>query len=229
VSWFRRRGAAHARMVDDSALDGLRHPDPRVRAASVRTCGAVHGEAAVLLLSERLLDPEPRVRAAAAGALGRIGGARSADALLRAARTRRLPAGRLARELARCAPDHYLEAALTRPENRGARAVLALAAGLRGRSSRVGGVLVELLRGGEDERAAAYHALGAVGGPDVVPLLIDGLFDRSPCVRQSARGALYRLGALVRVPDAMRERPGSRPSPGRRTLLPGRRPSRRSG
>ncbi len=229
MRWFKaRRRGADTEALGEHVVDGLRHPDPRIRAASVRSCGAAQLEGAVPLLGERLLDPHPGVRAAAAGALGRIGGAWSADALMRAARTRRVPAGRLARELARSAPDLYLESALRLPENRDVRAVLALAAGLRGRSTTVAGILVELLTGSEAERAAAYHALGAVGGPDAVPLLIDGLFDRSPCVRKSVRGALNRLGARVPVPDGVRQPRGPRSSAGSRIPLPGG-PRRRSG
>ena len=231
MRWFtaRLRGAdPESEALGEHVVDGLRHPDPRIRAASVRSCGAARLEVAVPLLGERLLDPHPGVRAAAAGALGRIGGARSADALMRAVRTRRLPAGRLARELARSAPDLYLESALQLPENRHVRAVLALAAGLRGRSTTVASILPELLTGTEAERAAAYHALGAVGGPDAVPLLIDGLFDRSPCVRQSVRGSLNRLGARVPVPDRIRQPRSPRSTAGGRIPLPGGRSPRRS-
>src|SRR5205823_4650624 len=115
----------------DELVDGLGDRDWAVRAASARECGARGVEQAVPLLTERLLDPDRRVRGAAAGALGRIGGTRSAEALMRALRSGRLGAGRLARELARSAPDFFLEAALTRPENRQVRAALALTAGLR--------------------------------------------------------------------------------------------------
>jgi HEAT repeat protein len=218
MSWFRRRAAAIPD-VSEGILDGLRHPDPAVRAASLMSCGSARIEAALPLLAERLLDPHPRVRAAAAFALGRIGGARAADALLRAARTRRVPAGRLARELARSAPDHYLEAALQQPENRRVRPVLALAAGLRERSTAIGPLLFEMARGSEPDRTAAYHALGALGGDKAVLLLIDALFDPCPRARQSARGALRRLGALAPSPSPAPGGPAPRPS-GLRRLLP---------
>ena len=220
MSWFRRKAATTG--VSEGMLDGLRHPDPGVRAASIRSCGSARMEAAVPLLGERLLDPHPRVRAAAASALGRIGGARAADALLRAARTRRVPAGRLARELARCAPDHYLESALGQPANRAVRPVLAFAAGLRGRSTAVMPLLIEMTGGSEAERTAAYHALGALGDPGIVPLLIDALFDPGPRARQSARGALRRLGALEHTPAPTHGRPEPRPGVLRRLLPSGR-------
>ena len=85
----------------DELVDGLGDRDWAVRAASARECGARGVEQAVPLLTERLLDPDRRVRGAAAGALGRIGGTRSAEALMRALRSGRLGAGRLARELMR--------------------------------------------------------------------------------------------------------------------------------
>jgi HEAT repeat protein len=179
----------------DELVDGLGDRDSSVRAASARECGSRGLERAVPLLSERLLDPDRRVRAAAAGALGRIGGARSAEALLRALRSGRLEAGRLARELARSAPDFFVEAALTRPENQQIRAALALTAGLRGRSSAVVEQLTALLEGDPAERAAACHALGALHHTPAVPFLMDALFDPSPRVRHAAAVGLTRLGA----------------------------------
>jgi HEAT repeat protein len=220
VSWLRRRrGTATSDRtgVDDQVVDGLTSADPGVRAASARSCGVARLEAAVPLLAERLLDPDPRVRGAAAGALGRIGGARSADALLRALRARRVPASRLIRELARSAPDLYLEAALAQPENRQLRAALAVAAGLRPCPTPIARMLYELLdEGVEGERIAACHAFGALGYTEAVPVLLDALFDRSPAVRQAARGALNRLGA--RVPGSEPPRPA--PRVGRRSPLP---------
>ena len=219
MSWFRRR-ATPTSGVSDDMLDGLRHPDPDVRAASIHSCGTARLEAALPLLADRLLDPHPRVRAAAARALGQVGGARAADALVRAARTRRVPAGRLARELARCAPDHYLEAALQQAGNRGVRPLLALAAGLRGRTIAIQPLLIEMAGGSEPERTAAYHALGALGDEKVVPLLIDALFDPGPRARQSARGALRRLGALAPAPAVAAGPRVDARSRGLRRLLP---------
>jgi HEAT repeat protein len=179
----------------DELIDGLGDRDASVRAASARACGQGRLEGAIPFLSERLLDPNRGVRASAAGALGRIGGARSADALLHALRTCRLGPGRLARELARSAPDFFLEAALMRPENRQIRAALALSAGLRGRSPRVAEQLLALLEGDPTERAAACHALGCLHYLPAVPFLMDALFDPSPRVRHAAAVALTRLGA----------------------------------
>jgi HEAT repeat protein len=173
-------------------------------------------EPAVPLLAERLVDPDRRVRGAAAGALGRIGGGRAAEALLRALRGGRVPPGRLIRELARSAPDHFLENAMERPENRQARAGLALASGLRARPSPIAGTLYDLLGGSEQERVAACHAFGALGYTEAVPVLMDTLFDRSPRVRQASRRALNRLGARVAMPDTRRRAT----TPGRRYPLP---------
>lgn len=220
MSWLRRRrrrAPGGDLGLEDAVIDELTHRDPLVRAASARSCGAARIEAAVPLLAERLLDPDPRVRGAAAGALGRIGGVRSADALLRALRTRRVPAGRLIRELARSAPDLYLEEALERAENHQLRAALAVAAGLRPCPAPIAWLLYELLGKGTDgERVAACHAFGALAYTEAVPVLLDALFDRSPGVRQAARGALNRLGARVPLSEAMRHLPRI----GRRHPLP---------
>ena len=202
----------------DELVDGLGDRNPSVRAASAKECGSRAMEQAVPLLSERLLDPDRRVRAAAAGALGRIGGARSAEALVRALRSGRLGAGRIARELARSAPDFFLESALTRPENRQIRAALTLTAGLRGRSSAVADQLLALLEGDPAERAAACHALGGLRHTPAIPFLMDALFDPSPRVRHAAGVALTRLGA--REPTRGRKRKqASRQTPARSHLL----------
>jgi HEAT repeat protein len=169
-------------------------------------------EQAIPLLSERLLDPDRRVRAVAASALGRIGGGRSAEALLHALRTCRLGAGRLSRELARAAPDFFLESALVRPENRKIRATLALTAGLRGRSSAVAEQLLALLEGDPAERAAACHALGCLHHTPAVPFLMDALFDPSPRVRHAAAVALTRLGAREPTRRATGDDVGRRPA-----------------
>jgi len=174
-------------------------------------------EQTIPLLNERLLDPDRRVRAAAARALGKIGGGRSADALLHAMRTSRLGCGRLARELARAAPDFYLETALMTPENRKIRAALALTAGLSGRPAGLIEQLFALLEGDPAERAAACHALGSLHHVPAVPFLMDALFDPSPRVRHAAAVALTRLGA--REPTRRDRREGVGGRPGARTHL----------
>jgi HEAT repeat protein len=203
VRWL--RGSAHAPAhpdVDAQVVDGLRHPDHGVRAASARTCGICRLEPAVPLLAERLADPHPRVRVAAARALGRIGGTRAADTLLRALRAGRLSAGRVAMEIARAAPDHYVVAEVERAENHDLRAPLVLAAALRRRPFPIE-ILLELMQGSEAERAAACHALGVLGHSEAAPLLIDELFDHSPRVRRAARSALNRLGVRDSVPEVL--------------------------
>ena len=191
-----------------------------MRARSVRACGSARLEAAVPLLRDRLLDPDRAVRGAAAGALGRIGGARCTEALMRSLRTHRLPAARLSRELARSAPDFYLETALAEPRNRQVRTALALALGLRGASSLAGAALGGLLDGDNRERAAAYHALGALHRSAAVPLLVRALSDGSPSVRHSAARALLRLGERGAVEEAMGDAFTRLPKPpARRGLL----------
>ena len=205
MSWLqsrRRRVPAGVQAVS-RLVDGLVDADPRVRARSARGCGAAGAEVAVPLLRERLLDPDSAVRGAAAAALGQIGGVRCADALMRSLRTRRLAPARLCRELARSAPDFYLEMAVMRPENRQVRAPLALALGLRGPSPMVGSALSSLLDGDESERAAAYHSLGALGRAAAIPLLVRALTDDSPRIQRAAGRALLRLGEPGPVHEAM--------------------------
>lgn len=173
-------------------VEGLAARDPKVRASSAIQCGRPDLEVAVPLLGERLLDADREVRQAAATALGRIGGGRSSDVLLSALRAGRLPAGRLVRELARSAPDFYLELALVTPENHVVRPALAVAAGLRGRATAID-ALLPLLHGTEAERATAAHALGGLGDVRVVPLLEDKMNDSSPAVQAVAERALARL------------------------------------
>src|SRR5205807_8951564 len=134
-----------------------------------------------------------------------------------AMRSGRLASGRLARELARSAPDFFLETALMRPENRQIRATLALTAGLRGRPLAVAEQLFALLEGDPTERAAACHALGGLHHTPAVPFLMDALFDPSPRVRHAAAVALTRLGA--REPTPARKRDGRRPPAPRSHLL----------
>jgi HEAT repeat protein len=208
-----RRGRLVPAPTADELVDRLADRDPAVRAASARACGTGRMEGAVPMLGERLIDPDPSVRAAAAGALGRIGGARSADALLRAVRTRQLGAGRLARELARSAPDFFLETALVRAENRDVRATLALAVGLRGHSTAVAEQLLALLGGDPAERAGACHALGVLHHTPAEPFLKDALLDPDPRVRQAAGVALARLQAGPPKPRARGEDLSERPPP----------------
>src|SRR3989442_15545501 len=83
-------------------------------------------------LPSLVLAHEPVVRHAAAKALGKIGGTRSAEALLRAIQ-RRGPTPTLIVELARAAPDLFLETALCVPQRTGVKGAVAVAAGLRRR------------------------------------------------------------------------------------------------
>jgi HEAT repeat protein len=208
----------------EDLFDGLAASEPKARASHARRCGRPDFEVAVPLLEVGLLDSDIKVRQAAAEALGRIGGGRSSDALLTALRAGQLPPGRLARELARSAPDFYLEMALVTPENRSVRAPLAIAAGLRGRATAID-ALLPLLRGDEAERAAAAHALGGLGDTRVMPVLKDTLDDSSPAVNAAVERALTRLRPRPRGNVA---KPASKDALWRRMLAWLQRGSRRS-
>jgi HEAT repeat protein len=185
-------------------LDGLADEDPRRRERCARAVGALRLDAAIPWLRAQLSGDEAPVRLAAARALGRIGGARSADALLGALRARRVAASRLVLELTRAAPDHYIESWLADPRAAGIRASLATAAGLRRRRGSLPQLRRLALTGTERERAAACRALGWLGDPAASVDVGAALEHRSWRVRRAASRALGELGDRERVPDLYR-------------------------
>ena len=62
--------------------DGIRHPDPRLRAVAVRSLAVLNAPGAAARLVPVLRDPVPEVRWTAAMALGRLRHASAADALI---------------------------------------------------------------------------------------------------------------------------------------------------
>jgi HEAT repeat protein len=151
------------------------------------------------------------VRDAAARALGRIGGTASAEALLRAIRRDR-PTRTLIVELARAAPDLFLETALCSPKRAGTRSAVVIAAGLRGRRAAVSPLLALLVSGNRKERAVACRALGWIRAEIALPTVAASLGDGDWKVRMSAVKALTRLGvgAYVFELQALRSDPDPR-------------------
>src|SRR4029077_21030557 len=120
-------------------------------------------------------------------------GTRSAEAILRAIR-REGPRRTLLIELARAAPDLFLEAALCENKRTGTRTAVAIAAGLRGRRAAVAPLVALLASGSRRERAASCRALGWIKAESALPAVAASLADGDWRVRVSACKALTRLG-----------------------------------
>lgn len=146
----------------DTIVDQLAAADPLRRSRSARLAGALRLEQAVPWLGGLLHATDAQTRQAAARALGRIGGARSAEILLRAA-CRRPITPSLVISLAHASPDLFLETALEPRPARAPREIVAVAAGLRRRMASVGPLLDLLASGTPRERAAARRALRSLG------------------------------------------------------------------
>jgi len=179
--------------ITDIVIDQLGAPEAYWRTRSARLSGTLGMEHAVNWISPLLSAKEPAVRDSAARALGRIGGTRSAEALLRAIRREGLRRTLLV-ELARAAPDLFLEAALCQTNRNRARTAVAIAAGLRGRRAAVAPLLALLASGSRRERAASCRALGWLKAEIAVPAVAESLADTDWRVRMSAAKALARLG-----------------------------------
>lgn len=189
--WVRDELKARGAMAQ--MLDGLASPSDARRIRSARVAGALRLEEAVPWLGRLLAHQNPRVQSAGARALGIIGGARSADALVRALYWRRGATMRLTIELAKAAPDHYVESAILNPAFADVRTPLALALGLRGRRSGVPALLLVHPDGVRSERVACCRALGWIADPTGVPALLGSLDDPAWQVRFAALKALTRI------------------------------------
>jgi HEAT repeat protein len=185
----------------DKLMDGLLADDTRRRQRCAHLAGALRLDSAVPWLGMHLNASERPVRRTAARALGRIGGARSADLLLAALRTRRLPPSRLVIELSRAAPDLYLESCMRSPQNAAVRAQLAAAVGLRGRRSGIETLRRLAAEGTERERATAVRGLGLIANPEPGPEFRSALTHRSWRVRKAAARALGEIGDRSWLPE----------------------------
>jgi HEAT repeat protein len=205
-----------------AALEGLVSGDPARRRISARFVGALQMEDAVPWLAPLALSSDRTVCDAAARALGRIGGSRSAQALLAAIQrngARRI----LITALARAAPDLFLEVALSEPHPPGVTQAVAIAAGLRRRHTAIGPLLALLVHGSRRERASACRALGWIGAGTASPLLIGALEHPDWKVRISAAKALAALRAPLAAPDLERLLSDPNPRVRRTAHLAGRR------
>ncbi len=189
----------------DAVIDGLGSRDPIVRARSARITGAMRMEQAVPWLTPLLWSKAPAVRDSAARALARIGGVRSAGALLMAIQ-RIGPRPSLIVALARA-----VEAVLGGSQLRAAQPAVAMAAGLRGRRTAAAALILQLRSGSRRARKASSRALGWLGASGGIPELTLALEHRDWWVRMSAAKA---LGAI----------PAYRPGPELRACLADRNP-----
>ncbi|TMD17384.1 MAG: HEAT repeat domain-containing protein [Chloroflexi bacterium] len=177
------------RLVERLETKGVHH-----RAASARAIGALRMYEAVPSVAPLLASRERPVADAAARALGRIGGTRSATALLLAIQRRGLNR-RLVAELARSAPDLFLEVAMSERQKPGVRPALALAAGLRRRRTATSQLMILVQRGSRRERVISCRALGWIGAAIAIPVITEALLDRDWKLRMSAAKALGMLRA----------------------------------
>jgi HEAT repeat protein len=169
----------------DDVVDHLTAKSVNERVASARTIGGLRMYDATSWLSPLLAARDRKVADAAARALGKIGGTQSAAALLKAIQ-RRGGQRRLVAELARSAPDLFVEVALDGPLRPGVRPALAIAAGLRRRRTATAPLIALLQRGSRRERAISCRALGWIGATTAIPALRAALYDPDWKVRISA-------------------------------------------
>ena len=185
---FKRSGTA------DRVVERLAAESPQQRLNSARVVGALRLTEAVPWVAALLESDDRPVSDAGARALGKIGGARSATALVQAIQRKGLNR-RFVVELARAAPDLFVEAALTQPQRSAVRPALAIAAGLRRRQTAVGPLIRLMEDGSRRERVISCRALGWIGSGTAVPTITRALGDRDWKIRLSAAKALGALRA----------------------------------
>lgn len=178
----------------DAVVERMGSKSVRDRVTSARIAGALRIYETVPWLSPLLAAKDPSVADAAARALGKIGGNPSASALLFAI-NRRGPTRRLISELARGAPDLFVESALGERQKPTVRPALAIAAGLRRRHTATSHLAMLVQRGSRRERVISCRALGWIGAATAIPLIRAGLEDRDWKIRLSAAKALGTLRA----------------------------------
>jgi HEAT repeat protein len=185
--------------VADAAIENLAVKSIHDRIAGARLVGSLRLYEATAWLVPLLFAKDPSVVDAGARALGRIGGASTAEALV-AAIQRRGQSRRLISELARSAPDLFLESAIEDSEWLVVRPALAVAAGLRRRRTAISPLLGLLERGSRKERVISCRALGWIGAANAVPAIEQLLANHDWKLRMAAAKALGSLRAHVSKP-----------------------------
>jgi len=184
--------------LDVDLVDALVDPDPAVRIAGARLCGALRLPEAVPWLADLLDDPVPAVRDVAVRALGRAGGRRVVEALMLHAD--RLPQHRVAKELSRAASDIDLERLLREDGSVRTTVTVVMACGLRGDALR-GPLLVTMAQDRECDtqiRVAACRAVGMIGHPAGADAMRMLATDPDLVIRNAAVRARMRISAAMR-------------------------------
>jgi HEAT repeat protein len=186
----------------DELLNALANPDPNVRIAAARLCGALRMTDSLPCLADMVADSRPRVWEAAVRALGRLGGHRAVDVLMAAAD--RIPQHRLAIEVARAASDMDIEALMREPASVQAAVVTVLACGLRRDPLRAGplSAIAHDRRWPARVRVAACRSLAMIADPQTVDELRSLTNDPDPAVRSAAAKAQRRLGPSAKAGTA---------------------------
>ena len=189
--------------VADQAIENLAVKSVGYRVAGARLVGSLRMYDATPWVVPLLFAKDPSVADAGARALGRIGGANSASALVAAIQRRGLSRRRIS-ELARSAPDLFLETAIEEADRPVTRPALAIAAGLRRRRTAISPLLKLLERGSRKERVISCRALGWIGAAGAVPMIVEMLGNHDWKLRMSAAKALGALRAESARPDLER-------------------------
>jgi len=192
VNTFRRSG------LEADLINSLGDPDPRVRIAGARICGALRMPDAVPWLADLLDDENPAVREVAVRALGQAGGRRVVEALM--SRADRLPQHRVAKELSRAASDIDLEALLRETSSPQATVTVLMACGLRGDALRTP-LLVKMAQDRQCEtqiRVAACRAVSMIGDPAGADAMRMLGTDPDETIRKAAMRARMRISASMR-------------------------------
>jgi HEAT repeat protein len=178
----------------EELVDSLASPDPNIRAAAARICGAARMTESALWIADLLEDSDPLVRDAAVRALAHLGGRRAVDHLMRSAD--RIPLYRLAIALSQAASDVDIEALMRQPASENAAVATVLACGLRRDVLRVSPLLgiAHDRRWPNQVRRAACKALATIGDSSAA----DGLHrlaasEPDPAVKRAAERSYKRL------------------------------------
>jgi HEAT repeat protein len=189
---FRRSG------VETDLVNSLAAPDPAVRMAGARVCGALRLPDAVPWLADLVDDPDQAVREVAIRSLGRAGGRRAVAGLIE--RADRLPQHRVAAALSSAASDIDLASLLRDPSTPKLRVTVLMACGLRG-DALLTPLLVRMAQDRQCDteiRVAACRALAMIGDPagaDGMRLLAT---DPDEVVRKAAVRGRMRISIAMR-------------------------------
>jgi HEAT repeat protein len=187
----------------DRIVSRLFAPNVDLQVQSLRVIGALRIDSATTWIVPMLGAGDRAVREAAARALGRIGGTSCAQALLETIETR--GANRIVvTELARCAPDQFLEVAIRDSQSQSVKLAAVTAAGLRGSRAAISPLTALLGSGSTLERIAACRALSWIGSANAIAAVRAAQSDVQPAVRSAAGRALK---ALLARSGAMRTWP----------------------